>query len=417
MVDREDLLALADVIAAHRAAPDAGLVARANWKVVGNALIDNRAAGLAYGRITAAGLSGLVPAPALEALKQHYRANQFSNALLLEEARRILETARAGNLDLIPLKGLSLLESAYADPGHRKLGDLDFLVHPGRAAAATAALEGLGYSRQGREAPGAGARDFILTRGPLSFRVDLSWVFLHRTAVGDRGESVVAELAGRARRAAVAGVEVSVLRLEDQIMHIAGHVALHHNLNFAPGLTDLALLTGRGGAPDWDDLERQALRYGLVNPVTAALGVLGDAFGIAAGGKFPARWRRLKPALVRSPAGAFLKREWVLGAVPKRARGTLMNWARFWWHFVLRQEWRSRIGCFSEYVFPDRERLRKTYRVTNPALGLLIALFHVPVFAFLSLLASAGVVLLIPAYAAGLIAALKLDAVDGPRPS
>jgi len=215
-----------------------------DWDAVVAALIDNRTAGLAGRRLKASGAEASVPVAVAEALSRQYRANQFSNTLLLEEAARVLREAASRRVELIPVKGVAALGDLYPDPGDRRLGDLDFLVKPEDAAEAGRVFAGLGYEGESLFKPGSGSQGFRLRRATLTFRIDLSWRLLHRTTVPTRRASAVAELAERAVPAEVAGVAVRTLRREDRMLHTAGHLALHHNLSFAPGRAARCLLAG-----------------------------------------------------------------------------------------------------------------------------------------------------------------------------
>ncbi len=396
------------LLAAHKSFLPPADCEQLNWNFVVATLLNNRCAGLAYDRLRKSGAETPVPGEVMTALGRHYRANQFANTLLIEEAERVMKELGAGNVPVIPVKGLTLLNSVYLDPGHRKLGDLDFLVAPANACPAAAVLERLGYRAQQAHDPARGVRDFILSRGSLVFRLDLSWTLLHRTTVTAKRLSVVDELAARASRSTIANVDVPVLKREDEILHIAGHMALHHNLSFAPGLVDLCLLVGRKGqpAPDWDDIERQAERYGLLRPLAAALGTAQDLCGLIIGGTIAHRWDKLQRSIERTPAGVFLDRFWIIGAAafaPAAARGNgaRHNWARFWWQHGLRETLRQRVAYLKEYIVPNGERIRKTYGVTDPRLALAVRTFHVPVFAVLTAIAVGLAAICAPIYAIG----------------
>jgi hypothetical protein len=349
---------VARVAGLHRPLAASEVPAGLDWDFLAGVFTNGRVAGLAHARLAAAGALDRVPPGAAAVLRAAYLENQFANALLEEEAGRLLSALHAGGLTAIPMKGLAMLAGGwYPDPGARRMGDMDLLVAPADAGPAAGALVDLGYLAQRPLEIGAGALDLSLKRGSIAYRIDLTWTFLHRTTVAARGAEVVESLIARAIPAKLAGTEVRVLRREDAILHAAGHVALHHDLNCPTGLADLSLLLTRGGQPDWDDLHRFARRVGLARTLAVVLAAAAAVLGTDAGPRAARRWPGLARALGRTPAGGLLDAHWMLGLpaageVLGKRGGLRRNLARLWWNVLLRDTSASRRGYFVEHAVP-----------------------------------------------------------------
>ncbi len=111
-------------------------VGPAPWQAFQPVLHRHRLEGLVYGR--------LADGDALpEGFRRAYLANVRRNALHLEEARRIVDAAEG--IPFVFVQGVALLAEPGADPGERRLSDLDLLVAPRDEERFLAAMQGLGY--------------------------------------------------------------------------------------------------------------------------------------------------------------------------------------------------------------------------------------------------------------------------------
>ena len=75
-----------------------------------------------------------------------YRRNFAANALAMRAAAEVIAALEADGIRTMVLKGGALALLHYRDSGARVRGDVDVLVEPGRARAASAVLARLGYA-------------------------------------------------------------------------------------------------------------------------------------------------------------------------------------------------------------------------------------------------------------------------------
>ncbi|HEX2164294.1 MAG TPA: nucleotidyltransferase family protein [Thermoanaerobaculia bacterium] len=104
--------------------------------------------------------------PVRRRLAEAGRRNLAANLFAVHRFGEVRD--RLAGLDVCPLKGIHLLDTVYrADPGERRLGDLDLLVRRADADAAVAALAGLGLVE--KRHPGADeAPERVLDDGRLA---------------------------------------------------------------------------------------------------------------------------------------------------------------------------------------------------------------------------------------------------------
>ena len=118
--------------------------------------------------------------PPVRALFVEARRNAWaSNLRLLDAARPALESLAAAGIRTMLLKGAVVANPPFFEPGLRPIGDVDVLVEPGHARAATSILEELGWVAW----RGYSERDLLLGHGldlvkPPHGALDVHWYLL-----------------------------------------------------------------------------------------------------------------------------------------------------------------------------------------------------------------------------------------------
>lgn len=217
---------------------------------------------------------GGAPAAVRSALERAYLANAARTLYLRATLSRLIDALAEADVQVIPLKGAALVESAYPDPAQREMLDLDVLVRVPRLEAATAALATIGY----RPSPHADDKQTStqLTAethhdAPLIGEQQLVAVELHRH-VAIMGEGRGFDIDGFWERARLAGDgRHLLLSPEDMLLH----VCLHFTRNRLGGsyrrrqtggalgqICDIARIV-QYQAPDWERLGEIAGGYGL----------------------------------------------------------------------------------------------------------------------------------------------------------
>lgn len=188
----------------------------------------------------------------------------------------VLGAFATARVDVVPLKGYALGRRLYRAPLVRASSDVDVLVRDADVAAATAALEGLGY----RRAPDPAVPDPHEAHHHLAF-VGPCTVELHFALSSSFGRAAIApeDVWRRARREPLEGLPAWRLGDEDELVYLASHAAAHGFLRLG-WLWDLHLLLGAQPV-DVRALARTARAARLGAAVGAALLATRAAFGTA----------------------------------------------------------------------------------------------------------------------------------------
>jgi hypothetical protein len=355
-----------------------------DWGFLLKTLLDNGLCGLAWWRFRES--EEPVPDKIEKILYQHYLVNQFTNILLLEEAERIFLTFKKAGIEVIPLKGIALLEHVYP-LGARQLSDIDLLVDPTDAVSALKVFKEMGFIATDLFDFRKYHISLYKQKGTQFLPVDISWNFIRRWQ--DQSLPSISHLKERCMIKRIAKVNVRWLCLVDQINYIAGHVALHHDLNFPKGLTDICALLDCSAETDWHELEKSSREYGLLGAVIVIMGILNTRLGLPVGGNFPAQWQKMRSGMLRGLDGYFLENQWLCGAVAyselkERHGGIKKNLAIFMLKQRLKDSLSQKVWGVITVAFPTAERIRKMYNPTNALMAFLCRVIHLPLFLIFS---------------------------------
>jgi hypothetical protein len=87
----------------------------------------------------------LLPAEALEALRQSYLKTMSRNMVLAEHFKQVAAVFRKENIPVIAMKGIYLSEWLYKDLGLRQCSDVDLLVQAADGERALSAMRSIGF--------------------------------------------------------------------------------------------------------------------------------------------------------------------------------------------------------------------------------------------------------------------------------
>lgn len=219
---------------------------------------------LVYRRLKALGSDIALPDSVMHPLHQSSLTAATRNMLMLHEAARILTALRAQSLDVIPLKGLYLVENVYQDISLRTFSDLDLLVRKPDLDAAIACLQSLGYQLETYFSTRDANTDIKHVPPMVSqtgIIVEIHWTILEEESpftIDSEG------FWQRALPECVAGVNVLSLCPEDLLLHLCLHLGYQHQFNVGlRGLIDIAeVLYHFSGHVDWHSLTSIALQWG-----------------------------------------------------------------------------------------------------------------------------------------------------------
>jgi Uncharacterised nucleotidyltransferase len=204
------------------------------------------------------------------------------------QLRGLLSAFGAAGISVILLKGPSLAEALYDDPGIRRFTDLDLLVRGLDRPRAIALLSTLGYRHIGvdrtleYELANAMAACFVPPAGDSHFSVDLHWGLVSFPA-GVTPRTIDSEEVWT-RAEATERWERRVLELcpEDLLLYLALHLAVHHPFVGHVWRLDIALLLRRCARDlDWASIAERSGRWRVRGAVYFALRVVEADLGIA----------------------------------------------------------------------------------------------------------------------------------------
>ena len=262
--------------ALNRAAPTA-----AEWQSVQSEARTNGVEPLVYDLLRQAGHLAQLPVPLVEQLQKESARTAVGNMLRLRALEQVLATLQEQGITPVLLKGIGLLYSVYPRPNMRPMVDLDLLVLPDELQPALESLQAIGY-RPVYPEQFAGAYRIVThhveLRHPQFRQVYLElhhhWLSLPR----QMQRASTRELCGRAGMVTVgqAGHQAYILSVEDQLLHLAAHLASH-----TPSLVRwlwfydlLRLIRTHQAAIDWDKVLSRAVAYRLVLPLQWVLPLL-----------------------------------------------------------------------------------------------------------------------------------------------
>jgi Uncharacterised nucleotidyltransferase len=227
---------------------------------------------LVYSNLRELGFSGVPDAIRTE-LKCAYLANAIRNQLLSQELAHLLRQLSGARIPAIPLKGVSLAQSLYGDPGNRVSTDIDLLVPPPGLDRAIEIIRAAGYPdafddpffrkldlRYGRHY--AFRRDHI----GCSTNVELHWRLIQHSS---QDQDAVAALWAEAQPTRCFGAPAHRLSPEWEFLYLAIHAADHgwQGLKWLLDLHHLSITR----PPDWHRVKKKAEQFRIERVVRHTL--------------------------------------------------------------------------------------------------------------------------------------------------
>lgn len=309
----------------------------------------------------------LVPPAVEEELRAERLRTALRDRLLREELVIILDSLAAHGVDVLLLKGAALAQTVYGAVGLRPMGDQDLLVRPEDAQRAIHILSGLGYQPEGLEAR-AGAdlvyENEVLLRkaGLVDFVVEIHWSLFDSPYY--QRSLPMAWFWQTALPIQVEDTPARVLGPEAQILHLCGHLVLHHGGEGTRllWLHDVAeVLVHYRDRIDWDELLERTQECELVLPVQQVVGQVADEWGAP----IPAESRQRLDAL--QPSAAEMQ------VVAWRTASQRPVAQRFWSDLASMGGWRQRLHYAWIQLFPSAAYMQQRYGIRH---RLLVPLYY-----------------------------------------
>lgn len=302
----------------------------------------------------------ILPVATENALAQSYRFTSLRNLLLLRALSECLRQLAAAQVPAIVLKGAALAEVVYGNIALRPMGDIDILVHPHDVAPVRGILEGLEYVLDRVEThPGALAEhenELSFSRpGHITANIDVHWSLFDSPYYQSR--LAMDWFWQTAEPARIANEPALMLGPEAQVIHLCGHLGLHHQAEGLLWWHDVAeVLVFYRHRIDWTELLSRTRAYGLLLPVRTVLT------------RVAADWRAPVPAdvlatLLADDASADEQRIFAGLSAAKRPAGQ-----RFVSDLTSMSGWRQRLRFARTNLFPSAAYMRQRYRIAHPLL-------------------------------------------------
>jgi len=214
-------------------------------------------------------LSASLPPEVDAELRWAYLGTARRNAILFHELVRLLPALADAGVQVLLLKGAALAQTVYGNVALRPMADLDLLVREKDVPAALRVLPALGYTIT----PPLVYRSEVMLEcqiGAEKAIVELHWSpfvppYYHYSGLIDWMWSTALPAAD-----GLAPSSAWMLGVEAQLLHLCGHIQLHHAGEGEARqlwLHDVAeLIVHYRSEIDWDDLLARAQEYDLVLP-------------------------------------------------------------------------------------------------------------------------------------------------------
>lgn len=307
----------------------------------------------------------IAPPAVTAALRQSRRTTSVRNLLLLHELGLCLQELSAARVAVIVLKGAALAQAVYRDLSLRPMGDVDLLVRREDLALTTRLLAQLDYAPVRAEThPGALAEhENELTfrkRGRFAACIDVHWTLFDSPYYQDR--IAMDWFWNTAQPVSIAGVPTLMLGPEALLIHLCGHLALHHGASGLLWWHDIAeVLSTCRDELDWAELLAKTRVYGLALPVCTVLTGVAEEWGVSVPGD-------VLPALRALPHSRAEERVFAWLMQPDRPAGP-----RFLADLGSMSGWRRRFRFARTHLFPSASYMRQRYRIRH---ALLLPLYY-----------------------------------------
>lgn len=298
-----------------------------------------------------------VPRASAEALRLAYvRANIASWQWTATLDELLTQFARA-EIPVVLLKGVALGIALYPDPALRQLGDLDVLIREQDKTRAAALLVTNGFTPLLDLTDGFreqfGSEQCYTRRGKRAATLDLHWNVINRPAYARAVD--VEWFWARTLTVPYGKNRVTILNWDAQLLHLAEHFIVHHQMRGIRWSFDIALLLSLHKSDlQWDTILDAARRFDVLPALNAVLTHIADVWGVAVP-------EAVRAQLAESSRGLGDQLA-VIVATAERTDATILREGMSF------GDWRSRAAYFFHVFFPSPKYMRERYRIAHPAL-------------------------------------------------
>ena len=302
----------------------------------------------------------ILPAALAEEFRNSYRLTSLRNILLAHELGEALHRLNERGIRAVVLKGLALAETVYANIALRPMGDIDLLIRDEDRTAVMEALGGLGYAAPRLEVQAGAAAAYecellLEKKMRIVVQIDLHWTLFDSPYYQRKLD--LAWWWATIEPISIGRAPGWTLGPEAQLLHLCGHLMLHHQ---GQGLLWLNDIAGAIGAYRdriaWDELVARARAYDLVSPTQTVLRRAAAELSAPVPPKVLERLEAIRPSWQEVRIFTWLTAE---------ERPVAQ---RFWADVASIAGWRDRLRFAWINLFPSPAYMRQRYRIAHPVL-------------------------------------------------
>ena len=225
----------------------------------------------------------VIPEKLKDKLKQYYYKIQARNWLLQQELNKVISLLNQSSVQVIVLKGASLLESVYKNIALRPMSDVDLLVERKNLSRAKSILQDMGYHKPNfldhESLEKFGGEIHLYREGGVFLDIHAS-LYQYERFRNIFKIDLDGELWSKSRMLATREGEIRILNPTYLIMHLCMHHAIAHSFVGLFRFCDLreAILAYQQDI-NWQDLVSKASKYKIKKIVYYNLVLMQDLFG------------------------------------------------------------------------------------------------------------------------------------------
>jgi len=302
-----------------------------------------------------------LPLQLREAFQVSARSNRLRSVVILSELSSLLSGLESTNLSTIVLKGGALAETVYPRSDTRPLGDIDLLVKPSDLERVHQLLVQSGFRPWAPETH-AGAHEAFenekVYRKPrrVAIEVDVHWSLFDSPYYQNKismdwfwETSQTMQVDGRS--------PMRVLGTEAQIIHLCGHLCLHHEGVELFWLHDVAeVVHAHKEVINWATVLDRAREFELILPLRQILNRVAADWRIDIPASVLSKLDSLEPSAQEKRIFA-----WLTATNPPPAQ-------RLWADIRSLPQWSQRLRFLWSNLLPSPAYMRQRYGVRHSAL-------------------------------------------------
>jgi hypothetical protein len=304
----------------------------------------------------------VLPSDWLKKLVAQIRHTAVRNVLQLRHLQQLLDACEREGIPVMLAKGLWLVHCIHRDTAARDSGDIDLLFRPQDMPRFTRLAQALGF-----EVPPDGAslsahaqstNEYALRHPESGLLVDVHWSLTNPSREAPVDEPLLWE---RSELVALGGVPCRTLNLEDHLLYLCFHAAVHHKFwGVGPRcLHDVAMVIHQPPRPvRWDELVARARALGWERAAWLMFALVEEHLGVRVPVAVMQGLHRESPA---DDAVRLAALEAIFAALEQKSL------YRHLAHLLSPQPWAARRAALRRLLLPSRVQMTNQFGLSPAA--------------------------------------------------